>query len=301
MELDNLAALTGRVQQNGGILVLRVDRDSKFNKNFSVSLPKLGLSYKISPETRLYETIQRGYRAGGAGASLVSAEEFQFDPERTWNADLGVRHQSADGRLRLGSNLFYVDWQNQQLQMRPEVATAVDLVTENSGRSKSYDFELETDYQATERLRLFGALGILSTEITEATDDRVRDLVGNSFTMAPRTTASAGWSYAFDHWHDSFFSDIQNSPIDKVGSRFLVDMGVGYQFPDCDLRLDLKVANVFDQRYLSYSYIRPMIGSEPEDCGGLVGSLSRLATRGSTFSPGPATSLGGRHWNCFTR
>lgn len=283
MELGNLATLAGRVTQNQGIPVLRIDRDSDFDKNFSVFLPKLGLSYKVSPETRIYGTVQRGYRAGGAGASLVAAEEFEYDPEKTWNLDLGVRHQSADGRLRLGSNLFYVDWQDQQLQMPPEnIATAVDFVTENAGRSKSYGLELEADYQATERLRLFGALGILSTEITEATEDRVKNLIGNNFTMAPRTTASVGWSYAFDHgldismatnWRDTFFSDIENRSVDEVGSRFLVDMGVGYQFPDRDLRLDLKVTNVFDQKYLNYSYIQPMVGSDE------YGREDSLATR----------------------
>lgn len=292
MELGDLATLTGRVQQNQGIPVLRIDRDSNFDKSFSVFLPKLGLSYKVSPETRLYGTIQRGYRAGGAGASLVAAEEFEYDPEKTWNLDLGVRHQSADGRLRLGSNLFYVDWQDQQLQMRPEVATAVDFVTENAGRSKSYGFELDADYQATERLRLFGSLGLLHTEITDIDEDKitseeVSQLVGNNFTMAPRTTVSAGWSYAFDHgldfsmaanWRDSFFSDIENRSIDEVESRFLVDMGVGYQFPDRDLRLDLKVTNVFDERYLNYSYIQPMVGSEKYDRDqSLAARLQRLA------------------------
>ncbi|MCY4331486.1 MAG: TonB-dependent receptor [Cyanobacteria bacterium MAG CAR1_bin_15] len=292
MELGGLAALLGRVQQNEGIPVLRVDRDRKFNKNFSVFLPKLGLSYKVSPETRIYGTVQRGYRAGGAGASLVSAQEFQFDPEKTWNVDLGVRHQSADGRLRLSSNLFYVDWQDQQLQVRPDVATAVDFVTENAGRSKSYGLELEADYQSTERLRLFGSLGLLYTEITEATDDRAKDWVGNSFTMAPKTTVSAGWSYAFDHgldismaanWRDSLFSDIENRSVDAVDSRFLVDMGIGYRFPDRDLRLDLKVTNVFDQRYLNYSYIQPMVGSDEY---GRASSLAARLQGLATLDPG---------------
>ena len=294
MQLGQLAALVARIQKPGGIPIPRTVADKEFDKNFSVFLPKLGLSYKVSPETRLYGTIQRGYRAGGAGASLVAAEEFQYDPEKTWNLDLGVRHQSADGRLRLGSNLFYVDWQDQQLQMQPpEIPTAVDFVTENAGRSKSYGFELEADYQATERLRLFGALGLLHTEITDIDEDEitskeVSELVGNSFTMAPRTTVSAGWSYAFDHgldfsmaanWRDSFFSDIENRSIDEVESRFLVDMGVGYQFPDHDLRLDLKVTNVFDERYLNYSYIQPMVGSDEYGRGkSLAARLQGLAS-----------------------
>lgn len=269
-----------------GTFVEKLDVDEEHDKNFSVFLPKLGLSYEMSPETRIYSTVQRGYRAGGAGASLVSAEEFAYDPEKTWNVDLGVRHQSADGRLRLGSNLFYVDWQDQQLQVPPEGAIApVDFVSVNAGRSKSYGLELDADYQATERLRLFGSLGLLYTEITEATDDRVEEWVGNSFTMAPNTTISTGWSYDFDdgldlsmaaNWRDSFFSNIENDSKEVVDGRLLVDMGVGYQFPDRDLRFDLKVTNVFNKRYLNYSYVGPL--------GDVANNLANLGQVNATLS-----------------
>ncbi|MXZ83096.1 MAG: TonB-dependent receptor [Synechococcus sp. SB0666_bin_14] len=262
-----LGGLAGRI--GSGTFIERSPIDHELDKEFSVFLPKLGLSYKVSPETRIYSTIQRGYRAGGAGASLIIAEQFEYDPERTWNVDLGVRHRSADGRLQLDSNLFYVDWQDQQFQLRSEDGTSVDFVTQNAGQSKSYGLELDADYQATERLRLFGSLGLLYTEITEATidSDVVKGWLGNSFTMAPKSTVSAGWSYAFDHgldfsmaanWRDSAFSDIENTSIDEVDGRLLVDMGIGYQFPDRDLRLDFKVTNVFDTRYLNYSYIQPL-------------------------------------------
>ena len=256
----------------------RLDIDKEDDRYFSIFLPKLGLSYEVSPETRIYGTVQRGHRAGGAGVSLISAEYFDYNPEKTWNMDLGVRHQSADGRLRLSSNLFYVDWQDQQFQVLSRVSGGVpiDFISVNVGRSKSYGLELDADYQATERLRLFGSLGLLYTKITEIKRDsqmtdnsyeKAKSWLGNSFTMAPNTTISAGWSYAFDHgldlsmaanWRDSFFSDIQNESYEAVPSRLLVDMGVGYQFPNRDLRFDLKVTNVFNEKYLNYSYKKPL-------------------------------------------
>ena len=258
------------VKVASGTLIQRSNVDHKLDKDFSVLLPKLGLSYAISPETRIYGTVQQGYRAGGAGTSLISAIPFEYDAEKTWNVDLGIRYKGMDGRLRLSSNLFYVDWQDQQLQVTPPGGAILpDLISVNAGRSKSYGLELEADYQASQRLRLFGSLGLLRTEITESTDERVKEWIGNSFTMAPNTTISAGWSYDFDHgldfsmaanWRDSFFSDIQNRSTEKVDSRLLVDMGVGYEFPNRDLRLDLKIANVFNERYLNYSYTTTLKG-----------------------------------------
>ena len=250
--------------------------DKKPDRNFSIFLPKLGLSYAFTPETRLYGTVQRGYRAGGAGASLINAEEFIFDPEKTWNADLGIRHKSADGRLRLSANLFYVDWQDQQLQVETEAALP-DFISVNAGRSESYGSEIEVDYQATQRLRLFTTVGLLKTQIKdinnkdvpESQREKVDDWVGNSFTMAPTATVSAGLHYDFDNgldlslaanWRDKFFSDIENSALEEIDGRFLVDLGIGYEFTDRDLRLDFKVTNLFDTKYINHSYIAPIKG-----------------------------------------
>ncbi|CZB22922.1 hypothetical protein FLM9_1558 [Candidatus Synechococcus spongiarum] len=251
--------------------------DEKFDQDFSIFLPKLGLSYAVSPETRLYGTVQRGYRAGGAGASLVSGELFEFDPERTWNLDLGIRHKSADGRLRLGANFFYVDWQDQQFQV-PTDGAIPDFISVNAGHSESYGSEFEMDYQATQRLRLFGTVGLLTTEIKDASNNQklstdqqeeIQDWVGNDFTMAPTATVSAGLHYDFDNgldfslaanWRDKFFSDVQNNSDEEVDGRFLIDMGIGYEFTDRDLRLDFKVTNLFDTQYINHSYRAPLKG-----------------------------------------
>ncbi len=247
--------------------------NEKPDQNFSILLPKLGLSYAATPETRFYGTVQRGYRAGGAGASLINARLFEFDPEKTWNVDLGIRHKSEDGRLRLSANLFYVDWQDQQLQVpTPGAGGIPDFISVNAGRSESYGSEFEVDYQVTQRLRLFTTVGLLKTQINNVNDIPNNDLdekewVGNSFTMAPTATVSAGLHYDFDHgldmslaanWRDKFFSDIQNSALEEVDGRFLVDMGIGYEFTDRDLRFDFKVTNLLDAKYINHSYIGPM-------------------------------------------
>ena len=287
--------------------------DKKYDQDFSILLPKLGLSYGLTPETRLYSTVQRGYRAGGAGASLVNIEPFEFDPEKTWNGDLGVRHRSADGRLRLAANLFYVNWQDQQLQV-PTAGSIPDFISVNAGRSESYGSELEVDYQVTQRLRLFTTAGLLKTEIKEISNEDVPDSqretvqnwVGNSFTMAPTATLSAGLHYDFDNgldlslganWRDKFFSDIDNSPLEEVDGRFLVDMGIGYELPDRDLRVDFKVTNLFDAKYINHSYRAPLTGLANDSNGlstgsaALLGQSAPLITTGGIVAPGPGRAM----------
>ena len=279
--------------------------DKKYDLDFSTLLPKLGLSYAVNPETRIYGTVQRGYRAGGAGASLVNGIPFEFEPEATWNVDLGLRHQSADGRLRFGSNLFYVDWQDQQLQI-PTTGSIPDFISVNAGRSQSYGLEFDMDYQATQRLRIFSAVGLLKTEIQEAPSEQ-KDWVGNSFTMAPASTISAGLHYDFDNgmdfslaanWRDKFFSDIENSQGEKVASRFLVDVGAGYEFAKRDLRIDLKVTNLFDAKYINHSYVSILKGLAAKSNALAVPSSELLRANNPQFlqsdgivAPGPGRAV----------
>ena len=289
-------------------------RSSSYDKDFSIFLPKLGLSYALTPETRFYSTVQQGYRAGGAGTSLITAIPFEFEPEKTWNVDVGVRHKSADGRLRLGANVFYVDWQDQQLQVSPERSPLPEFVTVNAGRSESYGSEIEVDYQATQRLRLFTSVGLLSTRINdikdlEDTKGDEQDWVGNSFTMAPKTTVSAGLHYDFDggmdlslaaNWRDAFFSDVQNSSLEEVDGRFLVDLGLGYEFADRDLRLDFKVTNLFDAKYINHSYKQSLmdvaddlnqLSNSSAPFFGTTPSQDNLVSSDGIVAPGPGRAV----------
>ncbi len=227
--------------------------------DFFTVLPKVGFSYDFDPQTRLYATVQRGFRAGGAGGSLLSGTPYTFDPEYTWNYDLGLRHRSLDGALQVGANLFYVDWRDQQLEVPSGSGIPGDNIIANVGHSQSYGFELDAEYQVTSRFRLFGALGLLQTEILD-TDASNANLIGKEFTYAPNTSATISGRYVFDNgfdvgalanWRGSFYSDAANTPIDKVDGRFLVDAGIGYEIGSTRIALD--VTNLFDEQYLNQS------------------------------------------------
>lgn len=236
--------------------------------NFSIFLPKIGLAYRFSPRTRFYGTVQRGYRAGGTGSSLVLGTVYDFSPETTWTVDLGIRHKSSDGRIRLNSNLFYTEWYDQQLPVpNPEDQLGLgDTIVDNVARSLSYGLESDIDYQATEHLHLFSSLGLLYTEFKEA-DESNRIYIGNRFPSAPTATVGLGGIYSFDNgidismsanWRNSFFPSIGNFPENEIDSRFLVDLGVGYKFPSRNVRFDLKVTNLFDTYYRNFAALDPV-------------------------------------------
>src|SRR5271170_7053832 len=84
-----------------------VNGSATFN-NFS---PRLSLLYLASDQVNLYATISRGFKAGGVEAQPVAAGGNQtYKPETLTNYEVGLKSESADKRLRVDADVFYMDW-----------------------------------------------------------------------------------------------------------------------------------------------------------------------------------------------
>lgn len=235
-------------------------------------LPKLALQLEIAPEVSLFAKAERGFRAGGAGGSILSGQAFEFGPEKTWNYDIGIRASFADGRGRLGATAFFVDYTDQQIEIPSGSGLPGDTIIANVGSSEQSGLEFEVDYQPTESLLLFGRLGLLDTEFTSENPNAAA-LLGQSFSYAPEAQVTVGADYqhasglfaAGSVAHSfGYFSDPQNQAIDEVGDRTLVDIGLGYRNEDWTLALT--ATNLFDEEYLLQSS-RAIVLLNP---GGLV-------------------------------
>ena len=227
--------------------------------DFLAALPKLGLRYQLTPDVGVFAEVRQGYRAGGAGGSLLTGRAFAFDPEFTWTYEAGVRSQWLDGRLRANANVFYVDWTDQQLEVPSGSGQPGDTVVENVGESRQYGAEVELSARVSPRLRLDAGLGLLDTRITD-TDASNADLEGNEFSFAPAVSASLGARYDLPRgfyvagklsYRSRMYSDAANSAIDETDDRFLLDAGIGIDIGD--VTLSVKGTNLLDEDYLDAS------------------------------------------------
>ena len=171
---------------------------------FGGFLPKLGIGYDFDPDRSLSFTVQRGYRSGGTGINAATATAFQFDQEFTWNYELAFRSQWMDNALTLNANVFYVDWTDQQVRVLLSPINVFDTEIQNAGASNVYGFEIETYYDATDTLDLYGSVGYAKTEFDEffvnRGDERL-DFSGNEFAIAPNWTLNAGATWRpKDNW-----------------------------------------------------------------------------------------------------
>jgi iron complex outermembrane receptor protein len=132
-----------------GTAVLNFVNGSATFTNFS---PRLSLLYLASDQTNLYATISRGFKAGGVEALLNpngSKNNQIYKPETLTNYEFGVKSESADKRLRLDADVFYMDWKDiqadysigQQLPNNGGVYFITGIA--NAAAARSYGFETE--------------------------------------------------------------------------------------------------------------------------------------------------------------
>ncbi len=191
---------------------------------YDAFLPKLGVRYRLTEDVVLGATAQQAYRAGGVGIAIVSGERNEFDPEEAWTYELSLRATLFNGRHQFNGNLFYTDWQDQQVTRTSDFGRAngvpLDTVPDNAGESRLFGGELSLDSNWFEGFTTFAALGYLDTQFDEYDGDTF-EYTGNEFPYAPEWTLALGFSYQHPsgfvvsgdvNWSDQFFSAETNDP-----------------------------------------------------------------------------------------
>ncbi|MEL7195714.1 MAG: TonB-dependent receptor [Bacteroidota bacterium] len=166
--------------------------------NFSALSPKLSASYQLSSDQMVFASVTRGYRPGGINAYTTSEENIAFDPEFTWNYEVGVKSQMLDNRLRLNLTGFYIDYTDQQLLNVVDITT-FNIGTQNIGRSTSYGVELSMEALIVKGLQASVNVGYLETEIQEFTVISFAgeiDNSGNRNAFAPRWNGTVALTYS---------------------------------------------------------------------------------------------------------
>ncbi len=229
--------------------------------SFTAFLPKVGITLNWADNLSTSLTVQRAYRAGGAGAT-TGVGAFDFEPEFTTNYDFAFRSQWLDNRLTLNASLFYVDWEDQQVTFNDPLAVSdQENVTANIGESSLYGTEIDLSYQFNSKLNIYSSFGYVQTEFDSVDSDLTLlsgdDLTGNEFNNAPEVTASTGVIYdvlpsltvqADITYEDESFNDPENES--ENDSRTLVNSRITYRHSNA-IQVSLVARNIFDQEYLT--------------------------------------------------
>ncbi len=188
-------------------------------------LPKFAVNFTTGVGD-LYATATRGYKAGGFNTQIFSdilqnkmknglmgdamsqmgrpsapaepspydeASVTTYDPEYSWNYEVGGHLRFAEGRLNVDFAAFWIECKDQQLTVFPEGLTTGRMMS-NAGESRSQGVELSVNWTPNDKFSLSGNYGYTNAKFEEF-NDGVTDYSGNYLPYAPQHTASAMASY----------------------------------------------------------------------------------------------------------
>lgn len=220
-------------------------------------LPKFSIGYDFTDGVMGYATVSRGYLAGGvAYASATSKDTLLYDPEYTWNYEIGLKTSWLDNRLIINAAAFYIDMEDKQVA---QLNSSLQAAIENAAEARAMGFEIELTARPLPGWEIFGGFGYTDTEITKW---KGRDMsTGAAFnyknkklTYAPEYTFNIGTQYHHESGFfgrmdllgtGSYYYDFQNSI--KESDYLTVNVKAGYARDNWELSLWCK--NIFDEGY----------------------------------------------------
>ncbi len=187
---------------SGGVPYNQANGVSDFN-NFS---PRLSLLYILSDQVSSYATISRGFKAGGIEAQTVQNGGNQvYKPETLTNYEVGVKTESADKRLRLNTDVFYMSWKDIQANYAVGLESGgnisfFDGITNATG-AHSYGMETEASALVLPGLTVDAAAGYNRAYYLNYTNAQTGtgaqgDLTGRTLPNAPLWTLHADAQYS---------------------------------------------------------------------------------------------------------
>ncbi|WP_302464700.1 TonB-dependent receptor [Bilophila wadsworthia] len=249
----------------GGMVVPGMGSDIRGRKHDDVFLPKAQIAYRWTPDFMTYAGVSRGYRSGGFNTSFLDVSDLAFDPEYSWNYEVGFKSSWFNNRVNFNTSLFYIDLSDQQVT---QVLPTANTVIRNAGKSRSMGFEVEASALITEGLLFEGSFGYTDAKYRRYSDKvSGMDYAGNRTPLAPEYTYNLALQYSlpllesFDFFHkEDSLTWITRAELQGVGKFYWNDANTLKQDPYelVNLRTGLETdnysitfwaKNVFDKKY----------------------------------------------------
>lgn len=230
-----------------------------YDETFNALLPKISLSYALTPEWTVGVMASRGYNPGGVSLNLTSGQWQTFQEETLWDYEVFVRANLIENRLFLNGNIFMMDIKDMQFNIPVVVSTGVvQSYTINAEKAKAYGAELSVDYRISESLLVNAGASLLHTDIQEISSNI--ELQGNAFPKSPGVMFNVGVSWDITEQLNvsgqvrhlaGYFSNVANTPEYEVDPYTVADVRASYDFND-GFQLYGYVKNLFDVRAPTY-------------------------------------------------
>ncbi len=219
-------------------------------------LPKVSLRYDVTSDISSYVSASRGFRSGGY--NLMDNLGVAFEPEFTWNYEVGIKTSFLDNRFQCNAAVFYIDWTDMQVEIPVPGSGGAVFYTDNAAEANARGAELEFAARLIQGLELFGGIGYTKAEYDSySSGTNVYD--GKTVIDVPEMTCHLGGIYR----HDSgFFTSlvyrhVGDVTIDIANTHKQKDYGllngkIGYEGDFFDAYVYAR--NIFDEEYTTRQF-----------------------------------------------
>jgi outer membrane receptor protein involved in Fe transport len=226
-------------------------------------IPRFALNYKLG-NSNLYGVIARGYKTGGFNTTFERPEDLTFDPEFSWNYEIGIKTPLFKNILYTDLALYYIDWKNQQIYQT--VPSGRGSMLKNAGHSvsKGGEFSLKTialrGYEFTVAYGYTHAV-FITYELNSTTNYN-----GNYLPYVPRHTLSFQAGRTFRIRNSSLLDNIKVNALYRGTGEILWDeensveqpfygiFDAKISFIRRTLQLDIWTKNLFNADYASFYF-----------------------------------------------
>jgi iron complex outermembrane recepter protein len=162
--------------------------------SFTHVSPQFAAAYRLTPEHSVYATVSNGFKAGGFNPASPAASEA-YAEESTWNVEGGLKTLLANGRVSLNSAVFFIDWNDLQLNV-PNLSVPGQIYIANVGGASSKGVEFDLTARPARGLDVFGTFGYTSATFSSGSTSVGLDVSDNEIPNTPDYTASFGVQYS---------------------------------------------------------------------------------------------------------
>ncbi|MBK7628025.1 MAG: TonB-dependent receptor [Bacteroidales bacterium] len=150
-------------------------------------IPRMAINYKIL-KSNLYVVIARGYKTGGFNSTFERPEDLTFNPEYSWNYEIGVKTPMLNNYIYADVALFYIDWKNQQIYQT--VPSGRGSMLKNAGHSVSKGGELSIKTIPVKGFEFNISYGYTNATFISYEVNATTNYNGNYLPYVPRHTLS---------------------------------------------------------------------------------------------------------------
>lgn len=209
-----------------------------------VVLPKGALAFHVDEDRMVYASVARGYRAGGlnANATSVGSAQIEYDPEFSWNYELGFRSLWLERTVGFNLTGFYIDLRDQQVFTEQ---APFDVIQTNAEKSHVVGAEAELAWHDRSGLSAWASGGLTKAEFDERVGQEFQftpgptavltDYEGKRFAHVPMWTWALGAGYRHDSGvfgrldvHGQSWTYVNDKNTDRADAVALIDARLGY-------------------------------------------------------------------------